>query len=1186
MTGKGISIPCVMLNILMNASISLSADPSQLYLETVKPILKDRCYSCHGSLKQESSLRLDTAALALQGGDSGPAFVAGKPAESAMLARILSTDDSIRMPPEGKPLTTDEIVSIKKWIQAGAIMPEGEVPEEDPASHWSFQAPTWSTPPIVKQSAWVRTPIDAFIAARYEKESLTPTANASRSTLLRRVYFDLIGLPPTRHELLAFEADDSDQAYEKVVDRLLTSSQYGERWGRHWMDVWRYSDWYGRRNVDDVRNSYPHIWRWRDWIISSLNNDVGYDKMIQQMLAADELYPDDDDAIAATGFIVRNWYSLNYSQWKKDLVEHTGKAFLGLRLNCAMCHDHKYDPISQREYFAFQAIFEPLEFRHDRVPDGGALPKYVKYNPGSGASLKPIKAGLPRVYDHFFDLKTFMYRLGDDRVLIEGEPPVEPNVPAILGNNTFDVQTVKLPPRAWYPGLKPFVRKEELQTRQDAIVQSREEVKKTQALLAKTEANLQLEVDKERQAFEKLWYEKLNDHAVDAQQQKEMANPFLLLTAETGRRLIGLSLTNSLSKVDSLTSLTVRMKLIQDGNSQIHLGADHTNGRTAAYLGFNQGHIQTYAPQTTTVVDVGEYDFAAGQNEFLVRFQFDAIEDAVHISVTEIKTGALLVHQAATSVRKWNPLNDPKNHFALDVQQGAIAAFDDIVFGHEQDGEQLRIGFDEPNYRIGTDIAGNNDWFLMSSYNVTPAWSLVTLDHKLDPDLLAAQRELAVAASKLDVTRFASIVAQAKYDSSVAELLRLQTRVVADDAILLQNSATKSEQPAALMQKANLTANKAQLQTARYQLMLARKALMEVEAQPEDNAERRKQLFTAQKNCASARDAVLAKQQEASKDVSSLPDDDYKLGPTYPRKSTGRRSALARWIASKQNPLTARVAVNHIWMRHFGRPLVNSVVDFGRSGDKPTHPRLLDWLAVELMESGWSMKHIHRLIVTSHVYRIDSRFASGNLKNVQRDPDNHNLWRFQRRRLEAEAIRDAILHLSGRLDPQLGGKDIDPKKANKIPRRSLYFSTYPEEGGSLTFAKLFDAPDPGDCYRRSESIVPQQALAMTNSLLSLDNSRALAAKITKMNESPTKENKADHKNFVKIAFEHILSRRPSQAEHQLCCQFLDQQQALFHGQSEEEQKRLGLTDENAILRRAHESLVHSILNHADFVTFP
>ena len=195
---------------------------------------------------------------------------------------------------------------------------------------------------------------------------MTPQGPAERSLLLRRVYLDLIGLPPTREEMQAFLGDKSPDAYEKVVDRLLASPQYGERWGRHWMDVWRYSDWWGLGA--ELRNSQKHIWHWRDWIVESLNEDKGYDRMLREMLAADELYPTDPDALRATGFLARHYFIFNRTTWLDETVEHTGKAFLGLTFNCCKCHDHKYDPFSQADYYRFRAIFEPYQIRTDNVP--------------------------------------------------------------------------------------------------------------------------------------------------------------------------------------------------------------------------------------------------------------------------------------------------------------------------------------------------------------------------------------------------------------------------------------------------------------------------------------------------------------------------------------------------------------------------------------------------------------------------------------------------------------------------------------------------------------------------------------------------------------------------------------------------------------------------------------------------
>ncbi|MGV3722598.1 MAG: DUF1549 domain-containing protein, partial [Actinomycetota bacterium] len=291
--------------------------------------------------------------------------------------------------------------------------------------------------PHVKLKAWVRNPIDAFIQARREEQGLQPRPPASREILLRRVYLDLTGLSPTPEERRAFLADRSPDAYEKVVDRLLASPRYGERWGRHWMDVWRYSDWDGWG--EQVRDSQPHIWQWRDWIVESLNQDKGYDRMLHEMLAADEVAPLDANALRATGFLARNFKLLSREKWLEDTVDHTAQAFLGLTVGCARCHDHMYDPITQKEYFRFRAIFEPHHVRLDKVP----------------GELDVKKLGLPRAYDQKPEAPTFLYIRGDERQPVKDEP-LAPGVPESLGG-ALTVAPVALPLLATQPDKQPHV---------------------------------------------------------------------------------------------------------------------------------------------------------------------------------------------------------------------------------------------------------------------------------------------------------------------------------------------------------------------------------------------------------------------------------------------------------------------------------------------------------------------------------------------------------------------------------------------------------------------------------------------------------------------------------------------------------------------------------------------------------
>jgi hypothetical protein len=395
-----------------------AAEPARTvdYLRDVKPLLSKRCYACHGALKRQAGLRLDTAALMLKGGDSGAALVPGDSAESLLVEAIKGTE-GWRMPPEGEGtlLSPAEIDTVRAWIDQGAKAPSGEAPQADPRRHWSFLSPVRPAVPALSASRqeWVRNPVDAFLAVRHERSGLEPRPRAAPSELIRRVYLDLVGLVPTPEEVRAFVADPSDEAYEEMVDRLLASPQYGERWARHWMDVWRYSDWDGYGA--EIRESQPHIWRWRDWIVETLNADVGYDQMILQMLAADEATPDDAGALRATGFLVRNWYKFNRNVWLDTTVEHTAKAFLGLALNCARCHDHKYDPIAQREYYQFRAFFEPHSTRIDRIP----------------GQADTRKDGLVRVYDGDLKTPTYLFTRGDEKRPVK-DHPLTASVPHVL----------------------------------------------------------------------------------------------------------------------------------------------------------------------------------------------------------------------------------------------------------------------------------------------------------------------------------------------------------------------------------------------------------------------------------------------------------------------------------------------------------------------------------------------------------------------------------------------------------------------------------------------------------------------------------------------------------------------------------------------------------------------------------
>ena len=908
------------------------------YSRDVKPILQKRCFACHGAIKQEARLRLDAGRLILQGGESGPSVHPGQALQSLLVERITSVDPSTRMPPEGDSLSVQEIAKISAWINAGAVTPPGEMIEQDPRQHWSFQLPIRPAVPQVS-TGLDESPVDSFLSVKHAQNNIESLPEANKTTLLRRVTIDLIGLPPTRDEMQAFLEDESDDAYEVVVDRLLADPRYGERWGRHWMDVWRYSDWYGRRSVPDVMNSYPQIWRWRDWILQSLNSDKGYDEMIVEMLAADEAKPGDDSSVVATGFLVRNWFKWNYENWMKDNVEHTAKAFLGITMNCCHCHDHKYDPITQEEYFRFRAFFEPLELRQDRVADLADPGPFQKYE--YSKSYGPIKAGLIRVFDEKLDAQTFMYVKGDSRNRKADTPPVMPGVPAAMGKEGFRLIPVLLPAEAYYPGLKSFVRNEET---------------------AKCEAELNKAKNGLAQAQANLFVAKKNRDQVQAQ-----ASP-----------------------------PPVPSKL------------------TEAEQAFLEAKLS---------LRVGE----------------------AHVAWAEAECRSI----------------------------------------------GLRIAADDAKYR------GHGD-----------------------------PKSLALAAFQCEK--------QADYEKAQWRLAQ------SERAVVLANN----------------------------------KAVKDAAAKPE--------VDKAQKELSDSRAAV-----DAARLVMATVGDSYSpLTPVYPSKTTGRRLALARWIASPKNPLTARVAVNHIWLRHFGRGIVDTPSNFGRNGHSPTHPELLDWLAMELMENNWQMKPLHRSMVTSHAYRARSKLGGPDHPNVARDRDNRWYWRFNSKRMEAEVVRDSILACAEELDTSVGGQEIDYAEGQTSKRRSLYFASHGE--GKMPFLDMFDAPDVCDAYERVSSIRPQQALAMTNSELPLVQSRLLAQKIWLRTESIASDADEREIEFVRSAFEQILSRPATEAELQASREFLAEQRSILASaapivQTTETAKRLIGPSADAT-QRSRESFIHALFSHHDFVT--
>jgi len=1015
------------------------------YEKEIKPLLKERCYTCHGALKQQADLRLDTAAAMRQGGDGGD-ILAGDPA--LLLERVTTTDKDDRMPPEGEGsmLNTEQVAKLKAWLASGAPAPANEQPEADPRAHWAYQVPK-----SAGQS------MDALLSARLTSKKLKPQPEVAPEIWLRRVYLDLIGLPPTADEVAAFLKDTSMPARQRVVDHLLSTPQYGERWARHFMDIWRYCDWYGLGT--QLRHSQKHIWHWRDWIVESLNADKGYDQMIVQMLAADELAPEDRDNLRATGFLARSYYLFNRTTWLDETIEHTCRAFLGLTMQCVKCHDHKYDPIDQADYYRMRAIFEPL---------------HVRLDPWQGETDFE-KNGLPRVFDLHLDQKTFRHVRGDEKNEDKSKP-LSAGVPQVLEFASFQPTAVKLPPASTKPALLPFVLDDHLRAAERDITAAQKTLEQARQLLAKSPQPV----------------------------PKPVKTPKVIVSDDF-----------TSTKPQQWDILKGDWKHSATGVRQQETGAERRSLRLKP------------APPADFEASLS-FTIRGGQKWKSVGIAFDCVDgDDVMVYMSAVSGGSKIqVALASNGNASYPAAGSVARPISQDVRYTLDLRVRGQLINASINGESALA------YRLPQDRRQG-------------ALALTAFDADVEFHSFKLA-ELAADATLREPSADKSVpLADAKAAVALAEK-QIAAAMAKPAMIRAVFAADQSKQDKAL-------AKAAAAAEANYKLAQAEVDLAKAEADPKAK--------DADKKIKAAREALeKAKKKIAApgEAYSSLPASlKAQEGPeesanatvqTYPDTSTGRRLALAKWIADKRNPLTARVLVNQVWMRHFGAPLVANMDDFGRRSLSPLHQDILDTLTVDFMTSGWSLKQLHRTMVLSELYRRSSSNAQADAATVTADPDNANYWRMNPRRMESQVVRDSLLHLAGKLDLTLGGPSLDPASAETSPRRSLYFIQNADT--EHRFLAVFDNSNVLECYRRNESVVPQQALALTNSKLSRECADALAAKLGKL----------DGDAFVTQSFLTVLGRPPSDAERHASLegfQALKQNRSLF---------------------------LQALLNHNDFVT--
>ena len=964
----------------------------------VRPLLVKHCVKCHGAKKQEGVLRLDSRDGWMRGGDRGTAVVAGQPGKSLLIQAVRYTDPDLQMPPT-KKLGANEIADLESWVKRGATDPRREAATpntlrmnvEDGRTFWSFQSLKTPAVPRNASDRWSRNPIDSFVLAQLKERGLSPVADADRRTLIRRATFDLTGLPATPSQIEAFLHDESSEAFESLVDRLLDSKAYGERWGRHWLDVARYADTAG----DGADYPVPEAYKYRDWVIRAFNNDMPFDQFVREQIAGDILARRDsiDDPeryasqVTATGYLAigkRYGYKASpdfqYLDFA-DVIDSVGRSLQGLSLGCARCHDHKYDPVSAADYYALYGILQSTSWAFP----GGEEQKRPAHFP---ALVPPSKvAGYEKAK-------------ADDLAALDG----------------------KL-----------------------AAIQRRRQEFDPNLRAGGTDLGFEAQKSGERPAAP--WF-----CAGPIEITPEAQSPFdhVHPQGKLGVRIGSGQPTDGLRYVfkDGLRATPGRkMHFTVDFRSV----TSNEKGAFRFYLG--RGVVQSLAIQCSATAT-----------------EFAIINGGKWETIRKITPGT------------WYTLRmtiDPEKK----TYSGIVGTPDDLTQFSEK--------------AVGPGWDGVADCFICDAFG-----------HVSGP---ACSRDL--------------------------------------DNIGLQEAPFNTPGSTVIQPRS---------ETAEVQVQLAA-ITKEIEALNKQRQERAAEPACEVAYGVSEAEPVNARIQlrgEPHRTSDEVPRRFLELlgGESVPQTSTGSgRLELADWITRPSNPLTARVFVNRVWMWHFGRGLVDTPSDFGSRGARPSHPQLLDWLASEFIESGWSVKSLHRLIMTSRTWQLASVDHTSNLAI---DPSNRSHWRYSRRPLDAESIRDSMLFVSGTLDRKIPKSHPFPSVNTwgftiHNPFHAVYDSNHRsvylmvQRNRRHPYLALFDAADPNQSVAtRQPTTTPTQALFLMNSPFVHEQANRFASRIA--------ANSGDDSAKTRWAFETAHGRIPDEAVVKDAVAFASAYRKKLAGENEEE----------------------------------
>jgi len=1034
----------------------------EFFEKSVRPILVEHCLKCHGPEQQKGGLRLDARAALLQGGDTGPSVTPGDPDQSVLIEAIRYTPDGYQMPPTGK-LKDEQIAALTEWVKQGAIWPGKETGVvttgntfdlAERAKHWSFQPVRSPPPPASRFDDWARTPVDRFVGQKLEEHGLQPSAAASRATLLRRASYDLLGLPPTPSDVAAFAADDQPDAWSRVVERLLSNPQYGERWGRHWLDLVRFAETSGHEFDYDI----PFAWRYRDYVIRAFNDDLPYDQFLREHIAGDLLEPryhrvtGTNEAVVATAFY---WFGqgkhspVDIRAEECDTVDNQldviGKTFQGLTIACARCHDHKFDPLLQKDYYALAGFLQSSrQTWSDVTPADQRIQLDQELNTLQSQQLpRALAATIQSLQPVVANLKTRL--LSTDSA-------------DIAWRNTWTEQARQDRGHPFHMWVH-WAHAENLPQRIADWQQLRQREAESGTLTA---SRLHAPFEVTSTAGEPLspW------------NQEGLA----FRHAEGGTWLWGDSATKPLRGIVGPATWAQSGRMTAKHHGVLR---SPTFTITTPYIDYWM-HRRGGEPHPQRPNKQGQVS--------LIVDGFQIIRNPLY--------GHLTFNVEQTDQPKWY-----RQDVARFIGSKAYIEIEDYDDG---------------------DITVEKIEF--HSQGPTPAVYNPYLTARIDAATIPTTEQLAEV-----------------YQAAFQTLLeRMQQEAVAGTPTLREGD---SEGQATLINWLIRQAPEVDGPTAN-QLAPVFEARRNIEARfpppqwtmslTEGTAEDEHLLIRG--NPKKPGDPVAREFLTVLQPVTTS----GRLGSPDDQVGSGRRE-LADCLAAPSNPLTARVMVNRLWLHHFGRGLVPTPDDFGKMGQPPSHPELLDWLATEFMHSGWSLKHLHRLMLTSAVYQQSSQIQ--NLQAEEIDPRNIWLHRYSVQRLEAEPIRDALLQLSGRLDDRLYGPSVLPHLTPFMEgrgrpasgpldgqgRRSIYISVRRNFLTPMFLA--FDFPTPFTTMgARSMSNVPAQALTLMNNPLVIQQTTAWADRVIAETSDPA--------GRVEQLYREAMSREPSSEEVSAALEYL------------------------------------------------